>query len=151
MKTVLSIPLLALWLLQSAPQASIAYFTDVRPVRVAAPGRQSYVVVDNEVWRAARKDLADLRVYTADGSEIPYALTAQQPATRLVENEVKILQPGTAGRATQFVLDVSSVPEYNRVSLKLQTRNFIARATVEGQDDLHQRRWVKLSTVTLYD
>ena len=151
MKAITSISLLALWLLSSAPQAAVPYFTDVREVTVASPGQQAYVVVDNEVWSAARRDLADLRLYAADGAEIPYALTAQQPATRVAESEVKILQPGTLGGDTQFVLDVSSVSEYNRVTLKLKTRDFIARATVEGQDDLHQARWVRLAAVTLYD
>jgi hypothetical protein len=151
MKFAASCVLFAVIAVQAAPQASIPYFTHVRDVEVTDSGRQNYLVVDEQVWSAAQGDLADLRLYVADGTELPYALRVERSSTLQTESEVKVLQPGTLGGKTQFVLDVSGVEEYNRVHLRLATRDFIARATVEGQDDLHAARWLKLAEVTLYD
>ncbi|MGH9555494.1 MAG: DUF3999 family protein [Terriglobales bacterium] len=151
MKLAASYFLLAVIAAQTAPQASIPYFTHMREVEVADPARQNYLVVDEQAWSAARNDLADLRLYAPGGSEVPYALRVERSSTLQTDTEVKVLQPGSIGGKTQFALDVSGVEEYNRVSLRLDTRDFIARATVEGQDDLRGLRWVKLADVTLYD
>ena len=48
-----------------------AYFSNVREVRVAQPGRQNYLVVDPELWDKSRNDLGDLRLVTPSGAEIP--------------------------------------------------------------------------------
>ncbi|HSA92681.1 MAG TPA: DUF3999 family protein [Terriglobales bacterium] len=135
----------------AASDASISYFTHVRDVSVSDPERQNYAVVDAEMFRVARNDLGDLRLYTLEGTEVPYALAVQHSASRSTEDEVRVLQPGTIGGRTQFVLDVSKVEEYNRITLGLDARDFIAQATVEGQDNLRQSRWVNLGTRTLYD
>ncbi len=58
---------------QPAPQ----YFTDTREIRVSAPQRQNYLVVDVELWAHARPDLGDLRIYD-DQQEIPYALVVSR-------------------------------------------------------------------------
>ncbi|HXE91044.1 MAG TPA: DUF3999 family protein [Terriglobales bacterium] len=135
----------------AASDASISYFTHVRDVSVSDPARQNYAVVDEEMFGVARNDLGDLRLYTLEGAEVPYALAIQRSASRSTEDDVRVLQPGTIGGRTQFVLDVSGVEEYNRVTLDLAARDFIAQATVEGQNDLRQSRWVNLGTRTLYD
>ncbi|MGH9532382.1 MAG: DUF3999 family protein [Terriglobales bacterium] len=151
MKLAASVFLFAVLAAQSGSQASIPYFTHMREVESTDGGRQNYLVIDEQVWSAARNDLADLRLYAADGTEIPYALRVERSSTLQTDTQVKVLQPGSIAGKTQFVLDVSGVEEYNRVRLQLDTRDFIARATVEGQDDLRGARWVKLSEVTLYD
>ncbi len=151
MKILLSGLLFAAVAVQSAPQSSTAYFTHVREVEVSDAGRQNYLVVDEQVWSEAQADLADLRLYATDGSEVPYSLRLERSATLQTDAEVKLLQPGTIGGKTQFVLDVSGVEEYNRIHLHLESRDFIARATVEGQDDLRAARWLKLAEVTIYD
>ncbi|MCI0353487.1 MAG: DUF3999 domain-containing protein [Acidobacteria bacterium] len=132
-------------------QPAIPYFTHVREVEVAGPSHQNFLVIDEQVWSAARSDLGDLRLYAADGTEVPHALHVERSVAQQMDTEVRVLQPGTIGARTQFVLDVSGVEEYNRVSLRHDARDFVARATVEGQDDLHAARWVKLADVTLYD
>lgn len=151
MRFAASCLLFAVMSAQAAPQSSVAYFTHTREVTPADSSRQNYLVVDEEVWSVARNDLADLRLYAPDGNEVPYALRVERSSTLQTDTEVKVLQPGTIGGKTQFVLDVSGVEEYNRVSLRLDTRDFLARATIEGQDDLRGTRWVKLAEVTLYD
>ncbi len=151
MKFFLSGLLFAALAVQSAPQSSVAYFTHVREVEVSDPGRQNYLVLDEQVWSAAQSDLADLRLYVADGAEVPYSLRVERSSTLQTDAEVKLLQPGTIGGKTQFVLDVSGVEEYNRVRLHLDSQDFIARATVEGADDIRAARWLKLAEITLYD
>ncbi len=151
MRLAVSCFLFAVVAAQSAPQASIPYFTHTREVQVTDAGRQNYLVVDEQMWSAARIDLADLRLYAADGKGIPYTLQVERASMLRTDTEVKVLQLGSIGGNTQFVLDVSGVEEYNRVTLQLNTRDFLARATVEGQDDLRGPRWVKLAEVTLYD
>ncbi len=151
MKALLGGLLLAAVAIQSAPQSSVAYFSHVREVEVSDATRQNYMVVDEQIWSEAQDDLADLRLYAADGTEIPYALRLERSATLQTDADVKLLQPGTIGGKTQFVLDVSGVEEYNRVRLHLESRDFIARATVEGSDDLRAAHWLKLAEVTIYD
>ena len=46
---------------------------------------------------------------------------------------------------------MSAISEYNRVTLKIAAKNFVARARVEGQDDPHGTKWAVLGTTTLYD
>ena len=72
-------------------------------------------------------------------------------AVETEQKQFRVLQPASAGGKTQFLLDMSGVPEYDRVNLKLATKNFVAHARVEGQDDLHGTRWALLGTTTLYD
>jgi hypothetical protein len=45
------------------PEQAIPYFTNVREVRVAQTARQSFFVVDEELWNHSRPDLGDLRLY----------------------------------------------------------------------------------------
>jgi hypothetical protein len=46
---------------------------------------------------------------------------------------------------------MSEVPEYDRVTLALSTKNYVAHARVEGQDDSHGKQWANLGTTTLFD
>ena len=129
---------------------SISFF---KYQRVAAPvnaAGQRYVVVDETIWRHARPDLGDLRLFTSD-REIPYALKTERGGTQIEQKQVAVLQPAKLGGKTQFLLDMSSVPEYDRVALRLATKNFVAHARVSGQDDAHGSQWALLGTTTLYD
>lgn len=145
MKTVAAI--LALFLLASP---AIPYFKFERPVQSASSNGQHYVVIDETIWAHALPGLQDLRLYSA-GKELPYALTLQTGDYAINQTSLRILQPGSAAGKTQFLLDMSGVPEYDRVTLTLSARNFVAHAKVEGQDDPHGNQWVTLGTTTLYD
>lgn len=129
---------------------AISFFKYERSTQVANSSGQHYVAIDETVWRHARADLGDLRLY-AGGKEIPYLLTRETGNSTAEQEPVRILQPGTIGGKTQFSLDMADVPEYDRVQLKLAAKNFVAHANVEGQDDLHGRQWATLGTTTLYD
>jgi hypothetical protein len=145
MKTAAAV--LALFFLASP---AIPYFKFERPLQSASSNGQHYVVIDETIWAHALPGLQDLRLYSA-GKELPYALTLQTGDYAINQISLRMLQPGTAAGKTQFLLDMSGVPEYDRVTLTLSARNFVARAKVEGQDDLHGHQWVTLGTTTLYD
>ena len=133
-----------------AVSTSIPYFKYQRRLEVTTSSGQHYVVVDETLWQHARPILEDLRVYSA-GREVPYALTIERGGSETVQKTVRLLQPGTIGGKTQFLLDMSDVPEYDSIELKLTTKNFVARARVEGQDQRDGAQWAILGTTTLFD
>ncbi len=128
----------------------LSYFKYQRQLAAPNTSGQHYVVVDETIWRHARPDLGDLRLYSAE-TEVPYLLEIERGRAEAVQENVPLLQPGTVGGKTQFLLDMSGVPEYNRIQLKLAARNFVTHARVEGQDDAHGKHWALLGTTTLYD
>jgi len=133
-----------------AVSTSIPYFKYQRRLEVTTSSGQHYVVVDETLWQHARPNLEDLRVHSA-GREVPYALTIERGGSETVQKTVRLLQPGTIGGKTQFLLDMSDVPEYDSIELKLTTKNFVARARVEGQDQRDGAQWAILGTTTLFD
>jgi uncharacterized protein DUF3999 len=64
---------------------------------------------------------------------------------------VRVLQQSSVGGKTQFLIDMSGIAEYDHVFLKLTTKDFVAHARVEGQDDLHGQQWAGLGDTILYD
>lgn len=139
--------ILVLFLIVSS---SISYFKYERPSQTAHSPGQHYLVIDESIWRHARPDLADLRLYS-QGKELPYALTFEVGSPEAEQKVLRILQPGSLGGKTEFFLDMSGVAEYDRVKLLLSKQDFIAHARIDGQDDLHGSQWVTLGTTTLYD
>jgi Protein of unknown function (DUF3999) len=129
---------------------AISYFKYERPVQTADASGQHYAVVDETVWEHARADLSDLRLYAGD-RELPYALTTERGGSETEQKQVRILQPASVGGKTQVLLDMAGASEYDRVELKLSTKNFVVHARVEGQDDPHGKEWATLGTTTLYD
>ncbi|HEY6271320.1 MAG TPA: DUF3999 family protein [Terriglobales bacterium] len=144
MKTCLGLLALVLW---ASP--SISYFKYQRPVE--PPGRgQHYLVVDETIWTHARPDLGDLRIF-ADHTETPYTLVIERGRLEQDHQDVRVLQQARVGGKTEFLIDMSGIAEYDHVSLKLTSKDFVAHAQVEGQDDLHGQRWAGLGDTILYD
>jgi hypothetical protein len=128
---------------------SIPYFKYQRPVEVQ-PGGQRFVAVDEQVWKNARHNLGDLRLYSGQ-QEVPYALIVERGSRESDNKDVRVLQQSIAGGKTQFVIDMTDVAEYDHIDLKLTTKNFVAHARVEGQEDLHGTEWALLAESILYD
>jgi hypothetical protein len=128
---------------------AIPYFKYQRPLQ-AAPGGQRYVAVDEAIWKNARHDLGDLRLYSGQ-QEVPYALTVERGSRESDNKDVRVLQQSVVGGKTQFVIDMADVAEYDHIALKLAAKNFVAHARVEGQDDLHGTQWALLAEPILYD
>ena len=134
----------------SGHEAAIPYFSRSRAVSMTAADRQNYFVIDGDVWKFARPDLADLRLYQGQ-SQVPFVLLKQSGGSTNQETPVKILNLGEAAGHTEFDLDVGSVPEYSRIRLQLDARNFINKAQVQGRWALHDRSGTHLGSSTLYD
>jgi hypothetical protein len=130
--------------------AAVSYFKYERPIAPPASAGQHYFVVDETIWPHARPDLSDLRIYSPE-KEVPYAFQIESGGSEIEQKEFRVLQPATVGGKTQFLLDMSGVAEYDRVELKLSTKNYVAHARIEGQDDPHGPAWAALGTTTLYD
>jgi hypothetical protein len=128
---------------------AISYFQYSRPVHVAGGG-QHYLVVDEAVWKHSGAGLDDLRLYEAQ-KEVPVAQEIERGSLETVQKDVRILAPGSIGGKTQFILDMEGQAEYDRIELKIAAQNFVVRAEVEGQDDLHGSKWVLLNKTVLYD
>jgi hypothetical protein len=133
----------------SAPESSPSYFTHLRDVKVSAPDGQDYIVVDQEIWKYARPDLRDLRLY--DGAAtVPYILREQRGGTSSEEQAAKILNLETSAGHTDFDIDAGTLERYNRIRLQLDAKNFVATAQIEGRNDLSEAG-LRLGQSTLYD
>ena len=133
-----------------AANVSFGYFRYERPANPAKTTGQHYVAVDETLWQHARPDLGDVRIYWQQ-TEVPYKLIIESGGTETERKSFRVLQPGIVGGKTQFLLDMAGVPEYDRIELQLATKDFVAHARVEGQDDPHGARWADLGNTTLYD
>ncbi len=121
-----------------------------RGVELAAGASQQYVVVDTTIWAHARPDLGDVRLYSA-GTEVPYVLQIGSGATVREQVDCKVLQPATVAGNTQFILDMTRTELYSTVHLELKSKDFVARARIEGANDVHSKEWALLGSSTLYD
>jgi hypothetical protein len=128
---------------------AIPYFKYQRPVQ-AGPGGQRFLAVDEEIWKNARPDLGDLRLYSGQ-QEAPYALMVERGSRESDSRDVSVLQQSVIGGKTQFLIDMTGVAEYDHIDLKLTAKNFVAHARVEGQEDLHGKNWALLGESILYD
>jgi hypothetical protein len=128
---------------------SISYFKYQRPVQ-AEPNGQRFLAVDEQIWKNARLDLGDLRLYSGQ-QEVPYALMVERGSRENDNRDVSVLQQSVIGGKTQFLIDMTGVAEYDHIDLKLAAKNFVAHARVEGQEDLHGKNWALLGESILYD
>jgi hypothetical protein len=133
-----------------ATSPAITYFKYERQIGTPSASGQHYAVMDETAWQHALPNLDDLRLY-ASGKEMPYARRTMWGSRETEQKNVRLLQPGTLGGKTQFLLDMAGVSEYDRITLVLNTKNYVAHARVEGQDDSHGRQWASLGTTTLFD
>ena len=131
-------------------QVSISYFSRTHNVAVQSADRQNYFVVDADVWKFARTDLSDLRLYDGQ-AQVPYALIEQSGGSSSQESPARILNLGKAGDHTEFDLDVRGLNEYGRVHLELDAKNFINNAHIEGRNAPNDRHGTALGSSTLYD
>ncbi len=134
--------------LASGPSRS--YFTNLRDMSIKSTDRQNYLVVDEEIWNHARPDLGDLRIYDNE-TQAPYVLVEQRGGTSSEERPAKILNLGVVNGHTVFDLDAGEIPEYDRIRLELEAKDFVATASVEGRNALGRGAGTTLGSSTLYD
>jgi hypothetical protein len=134
----------------STYEPAIAFFSRARDVTHISVDDQSYFVVDSDIWKFARPDLADLRLYDGE-SQVPYALKKQTGGSSREESAAKLLNLGAVAGHTEFDLDVRGMSEYSRVRLNLEAKNFISTAQVQGRQSPNDRLGTDLGSTTLYD
>src|SRR2546427_5206025 len=149
MKTILT-ALLMFFLSGSSYEAAIPYFSRVRNVTASSPEPQNYFVVDADIWKFARPDLVDLRLYDGQ-AQVPYALIEQSGGSSNQERSASVLNLGKVGDHTEFDLDVRSLNQYSRVRLALDAKNFINKARAQGRHAPDDRVGTDLGSSTLYD
>lgn len=132
------------------PEPAIPYFTNLRDVQIQHPDRQNFFIVDEELWNHSRSDLADLRLYDGD-NPVQYALSEQRAGISSEEAEAKILNLGSVSGHTEFDLDAASIPEYDRIRLRIDAHDFVATAALSGGNAPGKARDVQLTPSTLYD
>jgi hypothetical protein len=150
MKLVLLFTSLLVLVLPHPPEPAIAHFTNVREIKIEQPQRQNFFVVDQELWIHSRADLGDLRLYDGD-TPVQYYLSEQRAEVSSEEVDAKILNLGSVSGNTEFDLDAENIPAYDRVRLRLDAKDFVVTASVEGSNVLGQVTPAKLPTSTLYD
>ena len=132
------------------PEPAIAYFSNVRDVHIAQPDWQNFFIVDAEIWGHARPDLGDLRLYDGE-APVQYALSEQRAGISSEEVEAKILNLGSVSGHTEFDLDTQGLAEYDRIRLRLDARDFVAKASVSGGSAPGKASEVELAPSTFYD
>src|SRR5712692_3450488 len=120
-----------LFLSASGYEAAIPYFSRVRNVTASSPERQNYFVVDTDIWKFARPDLVDLRLYDAQ-AQVPYALIKQSGGRFTEDRPARILNLGKTAGGTEFDIEVGGVAEYDRVRLVPDAKNFIDSLRIQG-------------------
>jgi hypothetical protein len=128
----------------------VSYLRYERPIHLSPSGVQQYIVVDEAIWKHARPDLGDLRLYAGD-AETPYSLVTERDSPQRERTVVPVLQRSTLAGKTQFLIDMSSLVEYNHVDLDLNAKNFVAHARVEAENAPQSRKWALLGDSILYD
>jgi hypothetical protein len=109
-----------------------------RPLPVGVAPAVSAVSLDPGVYRAARADLADLRVIR-NGREVPYMLERLSARAEDREIPADVLDKSISGGALQITLAARSGARHNLVRIATPRTNFRRRVTVETSDD--NRRW----------
>jgi hypothetical protein len=105
---------------------------------------------DVSLLSAARKDLADLRLYDAAGHEVPYLVIPPASSKTIVVQEGRILDVAATKTTSGIEVDLGSLQTIDRLHLDGLPTPMLKRARIEGSGDrLH---WTLLAAeVTIFD
>jgi hypothetical protein len=82
---------------------------------------------------------------------VQYALSEQYGGLSTEQQEAKIINLGSIAGHTEFDIDTGAITEYDRVSLRLDAKDFVATASVAGANALGPGSTTELGSSTLYD
>jgi hypothetical protein len=116
------------------------FFQDVRPPAEAAPGKGLELRsarLPQEVFAAARLDLADLRLVDNRGEEVPYQLRIMRGESSEVTVEARRFNESLVeGKIFEVALDLGESPrEHNELEIATDGEAFRRRVQLEGSDD----------------
>lgn len=93
------------------------------------------LTVPLEVMDKSRSDLSDLRLFDAQGKEIPYAIRIRRDVDETTIVGGSLFNQANVGSASEVSVDLGEDPgEHNEVEIETGGRNFRRRVTVEGGD-----------------
>ena len=143
--------ILLIVLAEKAPEPpNPTYFRYERSVQMDGPLHENAcVLLDAEVFAHADATLADLRLYTSQSQEIPYAITLSRTAS--TADTARLLHQ-TLQSPRHLALDLA-MPErpYSSVELTFAARDFLATAQVTGLRALNDSSPVFLGNFSLFD
>lgn len=116
------------------------FFQDVRPPAEAVPGggvELRSARLPQEVFAAARLDLADLRLVDNRGEEVPYQLRVMRGESSEVTVEARRFNESLVeGKIFEVALDLGESPrEHNELEIATDGEAFRRRVQLEGSDD----------------
>ncbi|MCY2988151.1 MAG: hypothetical protein NTY19_09850 [Planctomycetota bacterium] len=103
-------------------------------------------VLSPSVFDAAQPDLADLRVYDAQGREVPYSLQIRSPQPGAAEVPATLFNQVDEGSQVSLDLGERRV-EHNAVEVQAEGVNVRRAVLLEGSDD--GEKWSKLAEKNL--
>jgi hypothetical protein len=143
---------LALGVLSAAaqpPAGSAAHMRFQRELATDPGARLNHAVVDAVLWRHARPDLADLRLF-AGADEVPYVLVVERGRSADERRETRLLNRGAAGGVAEMTLE-AALPEYDHLEFQVAHKgDFIARVSLAGANEVHAARWTELGSQTVF-
>ena len=127
--------------------SSWPFYVEVTP-GAGAPGLYD-VVVPLPVMDQAREDLADLRLYDANGREIPYALRIRRDVDEKRVVAAQVFNQVTTGPTTaEASVDLGeNAGEHNEVEIETAGTNFRRRVDLEGSDSGKEWRTLKTGNI----
>jgi len=144
--------LLLLWQVTPPPAASPGHLRYERAITLPEasnpPSEQACAVLDAEVFAHAAASLKDLRLYRGQ-VEVPYATTLSETLQQESE-DARILNLGTRSGRIVFDLEMPHRP-FTIVTLDLAAKDFIATATVTGENSPGAAAATALGSFTLFD
>src|SRR5687767_1207796 len=100
------------------------------------------------VMDRSRSDLSDLRLFDAQGKEIPYAIRIRRDVNERRVIDGKLFNHASAGEASEVSVDLGESPgEHNEVEVETYGSNFRRRVEVDGSDN--GTEWKKLQNNVL--
>lgn len=101
-----------------------------------------------QVMDRSRSDLSDLRLFDAQGKEIPYAIRIRKEVDERRAIDGNLFNQVSAGEASEVSVDLGESPgEHNAVEVETDGSNFRRRVEVDGSDN--GTEWRKLQTNAL--
>lgn len=100
------------------------------------------------VMDRSRSDLSDLRLFDAQGKEIPYAIRIRRDVDERRAVDGNLFNHATSGKATEVSVDLGEAPlNHNEVEVETYGSNFRRRVEVDGSDN--GTGWKKLQNNAL--
>lgn len=136
MRARLALAAFLLMALAAGAEAAYENWEFSRAITGGKPGSPLAVPLPGDVHAAARNNLEDLRVVTAESVETPYAVRTQRESKKEIPVPVTPVSRDNGPEATVMTVSLGEEPRaFNRVAIVPEETNFLRAADVEGSSD----------------